>query len=175
MKWLNIFAADGVKSDTMVIRTLLTGLLSMAFIVAFTQKQQINRTDFYAAMASDKLELINDQEKIVKSYGDGSQGFEGALLMKKAGLLGKASEKLSLFKSGHKLLDNAIKMDEANAELRFLRLMIQENAPKVVKYKGNIDADSELIKQHFNQLHPQAQKAVIEYSKKSKILKPGDF
>ncbi len=150
-------------------------MLSVAFIVAFTQKLQINRTDFYAAMASNKLELISDQEKIVKSYGNESQGFEGALLMKKAGLVGKASEKLSLFKSGHKLLDNAIKMDEANAELRFLRLMIQENAPNIVKYKGNIEADKELIQQHFNQLHPQAKKAVIEYSKKSKILKASDF
>jgi hypothetical protein len=57
-----------------------------------------------------KMELVNDQQAIVKASNmTGKQGFEGALLMKKAGLIGKGGEKLSLFKSGHKLLDDAIK------------------------------------------------------------------
>ena len=160
----------------MITRTFFTSLLIMIAGFAWAQKAEINRADFYAAMASDKLEIVNGQQELLRSSDvDNKEAFEGALLMKKAGLVGKASEKLSLFKSGHKLLDNAIKNDATNAELRFLRLMIQEHAPKIVKYKGNIDGDSTVIRQGFHQLHPSIQKAIIDYSKNSKILKPTDF
>ena len=87
----------------------------------------------------------------------------------------KAGDKLSLFKSGHKLLDGAIKKDESNAELRFLRLMVQEHSPGMLHYKGDLDKDSVLIKEKFSELHPGARKAIIQYSKTSKILKPSDF
>jgi hypothetical protein len=160
----------------MIARTVLLGMVFTAATVSFGQNSQIDRNDFYAAMASDKIELIKAQEDAVNSSSiPEKEAFQGALLMKKAGLVGKAGEKLSLFKSGHKLLDKAIKNDGDNAELRFLRLMIQENAPKIVNYRGDITSDSEVIKQKFPQLQPEVQKAVIEYSKKAKALKPSDF
>ena len=160
----------------MIARTVFTVLAVTAITCSYGQKSQFDRQDFYAAMASDKMDLVNDQQAIVKASNmTGKQGFEGALLMKKAGLIGKGGEKLSLFKSGHKLLDDAIKTDTSNAELRFLRLMIQEHAPKMLKYKGNIESDSKLIRQKFHQLQPEVQKAVMDYSEKSNILKPTDF
>jgi hypothetical protein len=160
----------------MIARTVLLVMMLTTAAVSIGQKTQIDRNTFYAAMASDKIELIKAQEEVVKSSSmPGKEAFEGALLMKRAGLVGKAGDKLSLFKSGHKLLDEAIKNDGDNPELRFLRLMIQENAPKILKYKSNISSDSQFIKQQFHQLNPEVQKAVIEYSKQAKTLKPSDF
>ena len=159
-----------------MIRTFLTTLLVALNSFAFGQGTQIDRTGFYDAMGSDKLELvINQQQLIESSVIINREAFEGALMMKKAALVGNPGQKLSLFRSGHKMLDAAIKRDSSNAEFRFLRLMIQEHAPGMLKYKGDIESDSSLIKKGFNQLHPATRKAVIEYSKKSKILKPGDF
>jgi hypothetical protein len=157
----------------MIARTVLVYLFLTVSVFCLAQKGPINRDDFYRAMASDKLELISSQQEIAKSAGD--SGFEGALLMKKAGLMKKTGDKLSLFKSGHKLLDNAIKKDESNAELRFLRLMIQEHAPGILHYKNDIEKDSVIIREGFSQLHPEAKKAILQYSKTSKVLKPSDF
>ena len=157
----------------MIARSVLIGLLVTVSAFCFAQKSTLAREEFYEAMASDKLELVSHQQEIAKSAG--YAGFEGALLMKKAGLVKKAGDKLSLFKSGHKLLDGAIKKDESNAELRFLRLMIQEHSPGRLHYKGDIDKDTALIKEKFSELHPEARKAIIQYSKTSKVLKPSDF
>lgn len=157
----------------MIARTVLVGLFISANAVCFSQKAGLDRSAFYEAMASDNIELVNSQQEIARSSGN--DGFEGALLMKKAGLVQKANAKLSLFKSGHRLLDNAIKKDESNAELRFLRLMIQEHAPKVLNYKSDLTNDSLLIKQRFSQLDSETQKAILRYSKTSKVLKPTDF
>ena len=170
--WFFLHRKHGMR----MIRTFLTTLLVALNSFAFGQGTQIDRTGFYDAMGSDKLELvINQQQLIESSVIINREAFEGALMMKKAALVGNPSQKLSLFRSGHKLLDAAIKRDSSNAEFRFLRLMIQEHAPGMLKYKGDIENDSSLVKKGFNQLHPSTRKAIIEYSKKSKILKPGDF
>ena len=58
---------------------------------------------------------------------------------------------------------------------RFLRLIIQENAPKIVHYKSELKNDSELIIKSFNKLAPVVQQAVRDYSKNSKFLNPSDF
>lgn len=157
----------------MIARSVLISLLVTVYAFCFAQNSTINRDEFYEAMESDKLELVSQQHEIAKTAGDA--GFEGALLMKKAGLVKKAGDKLSLFKSGHKLLDEAIEKDKSNAELRFLRLMVQEHAPGILHYKGDIEKDTLLIKQKFSELHPGTKKAIIHYSKTSKVLKPSDF
>jgi hypothetical protein len=132
----------------------------------------IDRAAFYNAMASEKIEDINNQLTIIKasSHND-KEAFEGALMMRKAGLVAKAKEKLALFKQGRKKLDTAIKKDGDNTEYYFLRLIIQEHAPKALEYRSNIDHDSKLIKANYKDLPQAVQQAIADYSKKSKALK----
>ncbi|MEP6683274.1 MAG: hypothetical protein ABJA35_08440, partial [Parafilimonas sp.] len=58
---------------------------------------------------------------------------------------------------------------------RFLRLIIQEHAPKIVKYNKEIDADASFIKKNYKNLSPDIQKILIDYSQNSKALKQQDF
>ncbi|MEO6729877.1 MAG: hypothetical protein ABIN01_01580 [Ferruginibacter sp.] len=150
------------------------------FPVLFSQgKSPVTKFDksaVYAAMASTDVETVDRIlfELKISSIPE-KAAYEGALLMKKAGLMTKAKEKLSFFKSGRTKLEGAIKTDEGNIEYHFLRLVIQENAPKIVKYKGNLENDRDLLRSSFKKLDPVVQQAVKDYSKKSKYLKPGDF
>jgi hypothetical protein len=91
--------------------------------------------------------------------------------MKKAGLMGKPKDKINLFKAGKTKLEAAIANDKNNTEFRFLRLILQEHAPKIVKYRNNLDEDSKFISTNFDKLSNTLQKLVSAYSKKSKILK----
>lgn len=57
-------------------------------------------------MASSKLDEVDQQLSALKSYsGTEKEASEGALLMKKSGLMNKAKEKLNLFKSGRSKLE----------------------------------------------------------------------
>lgn len=162
----------------MTIRSLVFGLLVLLVNVGFAQKTQFSRTKYYAAMAADNLENLVDLEKILSSgtlKQPNREAFQGALLMKKAGLLSGAREKLNVFKTGHQLLEKEIKNDADNVELRFLRLMIQEHAPKVVRYRDNIEEDRRFITEYFYQLKPEVQQAVLNYSKQFKTLQPSAF
>ncbi len=135
-----------------------------------------DRNAFYNAMSGKSLESINDQLEVLKNSDvSGKQAFEGALMAKKAALLSKPNEKLKSFKAGAGNLEKAISADQENTEYRFLRLMIQEHAPKIVHYNGDKDKDGKFIRDNYSKLSDEMKKIVKNYSKNSKILKPEDL
>lgn len=150
-------------------------LLLLLFVITMqgnSQKTAFDRSVFYKAMASDNLDEIRVQLNIIKDLSiSEKEAYEGALLMKKAGLVTKAKEKLSLFKSGRLKLEASIKRDNKNIEFYFLRLIIQEHAPKIVNYRTELEEDSLLVRTNYKTLSQIVQQAIIEYSKKSKVLK----
>jgi hypothetical protein len=151
---------------------LLTAFLSLGQLAAMRVfAQKMDKAAFYAAMQSGSKE---DIEKELSVLTDNEQGYAGALIIRKAGLP-KAKERLKLFKEGKAKLEAAIANAPDNTELHFLRLSIQEHSPKIVDYKKNLEADKAYVIKHFDQLSPVVQRAVKDYSKDSKILKPIDF
>lgn len=136
---------------------------------AFAQK--MDKAAFYAAMTSGSADEIN---KELDALGDGEQAYAGALIIRKAGLP-KAKERLKLFKQGKAKLEAAITAEPDNTEYRFLRLSIQEHTPKIVKYKADLEADKAFVIKHFAKLSLVVQRAVKDYAKDSKILKPEDL
>ncbi|GAC1594260.1 MAG: hypothetical protein NVS3B8_07890 [Chitinophagaceae bacterium] len=122
------------------------------------------------------MEEINNELAIVRAASINEKGaYEGALLMRKAGLLKKPEEKLKAFKSGRIKLETAILDNNDNGEYRFLRLTIQEHAPRIVKYYKELEKDSQYIQKVFKNLSPAVQKAILDYSKTSKTLRQEDF
>jgi hypothetical protein len=154
-------------------------VVSILFIIhnfIVVNAQHFDKSLFYKAIALEDVDRVDEQLNILKSSSiTGKEAFEGTLLMKKAGLVHNPKKKLSLFKSGHQDLEKAINKDRDNAEFRFLRLLIQENAPGILNYNDDLKKDSEYIRKSFKSLSPVVQDAIRDYSKKSKILNPSDF
>lgn len=145
-------------------------------VLAKPTEQSFDREAYYVIMATGKIDEINDELLMLRTVSiKEKEAYEGALLMRKAGLLKKPEEKLKAFKSGRIKLETALIDNNDNAEYRFLRLTIQEHAPRIVKYYKEQNSDSEYIKQVFKNLSPVLQTAIRNYSKTSKILRPDDF
>jgi hypothetical protein len=132
----------------------------------------LNRQAFYKAMEEDNQGLVKAQlEELKSAPEDLRQAFMGAMLMKRAGLGGTGGTKLQYFKEGHRMLEGAIKKNPDNTEFRFLRLMIQEHAPGVLGYKGNIEKDCAYIRKNYKSLPDELQQTIEDYNKKSRFLK----
>jgi hypothetical protein len=161
--------------------TVKTGFaLCFCFGFLFTRaaavQKKFDRAGFYQAMDTGKLMEIDRQLDIIRSGRfPGDEGFEATLLMKKAGMVKLPAARLNLFKTGHRKLEELIKNDSSDTELRFLRLMIEEHAPGFLGYKADLENDKSYICLHFNKLLPVVQQAVSRYSLKSKILRPADL
>ncbi|HWZ14965.1 MAG TPA: hypothetical protein VNW95_06970 [Mucilaginibacter sp.] len=144
--------------------------------LAGTSVQKFDKAGFYSVMASGDIEAINKELDIVSQVSiTDKQGYEGALLLRKAGLVKKPKDKLSFFKAGRIKLETAILADNENIEFHFLRLAIEEHAPKIVKYKKDIPGDKSLVVKHFKSLPQPVQYAILNYCKNSKVLRKEDL
>ncbi len=151
--------------------------LSLLLFIAFcatraTALKNFDRNTFYTIVKSGTLSAVDDEVAVIQSSGlKDKDAFEGTLLMKKAGLVSKSKDKLDLFKKGRIKLETVIKNNSANAEYRFMRLIIQEHAPKQAKYHDELKTDADFIEKNFRNLSPELQDIIIDYSKQSNTLK----
>jgi hypothetical protein len=146
-------------------------LMVSAIIIRATPTQHsFDKSRYYEVISSENINAVNEELKVIEgSSNPDKDAFEGALLMKKASFV-KGPDKLHLFKSGRSKLENSIKKNMDNTELRFLRVIIQEHAPKIVNYRGDLQNDAQIIQHSFRSLSPVVQKAIADYSKQSKII-----
>lgn len=149
---------------------------SVLFVNATAQQKSFDKPAFYQVMEkAGSEELDNEIKLIAGTTGINKDAYTGALLMKKASLEKGAAKKLNVFKQGHEKLEAVIKKDQQNAEWRFLRLIIQENAPKILKYRSEIKTDAAYIQSSFKGLSADVQSAVMDYRKHSNTLQALNF
>ena len=136
-----------------------------------TVAQKFDKTVFYQVMETKDSLKINQQLNLVQSSAfKEKQAYEGALLLKKAGVIASKKDKLAAFKLGKRKLESALEKDSSNTEYHFLRLMIQENAPKILGYHANLEKDNIYIRKNYKTLSAVLQQAILGYSKQSKTL-----
>jgi hypothetical protein len=146
-------------------------LLSGIAVRARPLFQAFDISGVYFVLASGTVTGIDSELAILQiSSIREKDAYEGALLMRKAGFLSRPKDKLTTFKSGYIKLESALTKDSGNPEYHFLRLMIQEHAPKVVHYDKDKERDSQDVIRSFSRLSIGLQKAILDYSKHSKFL-----
>ena len=153
--------------------TKYTGFLLCLLLIACTgmAQEKFEKAEFYNIMSAGRISAINDELQVLaNSSTPNKEGYEGALLMRKAGLEAVPAVKLKYFKQGRVKLETALMNDKINPEFHFLRLSIEEHAPNIVKYHSDIDADKLIVKSKFKDLPPVVQHAIKEYCKTSKVL-----
>lgn len=75
-------------------------------------------------------------------------------------------KKMSYFKEGKNNLENAVNADPKNIEIRMMRLITQENIPRILGYNQHIKEDREfLIKEYQKAENPVLKNYIKEYLK----------
>ena len=146
-------------------------MTSFVFIKTGFAQTKFEKSVFYDTMASGSLDSVNNELDFIKGAPiNNKEGYEGALLIRKSGLVTPATKRLKLFKEGRIKLETAILSDNENTEFHFLRLAIEEHAPKIVKYHSDIERDKVIVQKNFKNLSASVQRAILNYCKKSKVL-----
>lgn len=160
---------------TRIIFALLL-LFPAVVVLSKSAQQKLDKAAFYEVMDRGNLDEVEKEIDVVNnSSSPDKDGYAGALLMRKADLQKLPAKRLKSFKAGRIKFDTAIAADADNVEFHFLRLAIQEHAPKIVKYNKDIQADKKAIINGFKNLSPAVQHAIVNYTKKSKVLAASDL
>lgn len=151
-------------------------VLATLFLYLASPPLSVDKKEFYEVVSSKSEKTISQYiARLEKVAAKEKEAYKGTLLMTKAGLVSGPRQKLSLFKEGAQKLEAEIKKDPENPEYRFLRIIIQENAPGILGYKDNINDDKAFLVTHYKSMENAVQEAILDYSKNSKVLQKEDF
>jgi len=95
--------------------------------------------------ASKFTEITNEDNKTLVAY-------KGASIIILSKYKKKISDKSKIFKEGANMVEFAITSEPNNIEIRLIRLSIQENAPKILKYNANKKEDRNFLLEHYEEV-----------------------
>ncbi|GAA4775398.1 MULTISPECIES: hypothetical protein [Flavobacterium] len=138
---------------------------------SFIQNPSDVRDQYYAASKSKQnaekfynlLAKYNKDNKTMLAY-------KGAALALKSKYASDRKDKKDLFIEGVTTLESSVKQEPNNAEIRLIRLSVQENTPKFLKYKANIDEDKKMIVSSFEKQSKDLKEYIKTYINQSKIF-----
>ena len=150
-------------------------IIYIAFFLTIVLNPSISEIRDLYTKSSDSEEVakkfFQKLENITKTDDATLVGYKGASLTVIAKHEDKIKEKKAYFKEGALLIEYIIEKNPNNIELRFIRLSIQENSPKVLKYKMNIDEDKLFIYSQLPYVNNKGLKNHIKgYVSKSKAF-----
>lgn len=128
-------------------------LLILSINVVSTDINTVREAYKEAAQDDTKIEAFNKLlTNISKSDNLTLVAYKGAAITLMAKNEKKIKDKKSLVIEGVSYVEYAIKKAPNNIEIRFIRLGIQENTPKILKYKSNIEEDKKFIIKQFKNI-----------------------
>ncbi len=149
--------------------------ISIYFFIICIQNIDLNtiRNNYKSASYDKtKIGLLNSQ--LVEVNKDSSPvllAYKGAAIALKGKYAIKLKNKKHFFIEGISLLEFALEKDPNNIETRFIRLVIQEKSPKLLKYKSNIVEDKHYILLNFKLVKSSdLKKYIIEYVLQSNVF-----
>jgi len=122
----------------------------------------------YELLNTGTLQTINQKIEKLKPSIEKSNIYKcyyGSLISKKSEKIKSPKEKISNFKIGVSFIEESIKNDPKNSELRFLRYLIQVKSPKIVSYKNNIKEDKTFIEK--NKITPKLKDLITNFNLKN--------
>lgn len=111
----------------------------------------------------DVLALYQKLESIVESDEKVLVAYKGASIAMLAKYEKGTKQKTEKFKRGVALVEYAIVEDPDNIEIRFIRLSVQQNSPKVLKYKSNIEVDKNFILSNYSNIRSSGLKNYLKH------------
>ena len=121
-------------------------------------KSKENSNDFYAAMSK-----YTSENFVLLAY-------KGASTTLKAKFSSDLMTKKKMFIEGAKMIEHSVEKDKMNPEIRLVRLSIQENTPKFLKYNLNIEEDKKLIISTFDKQNKSLKDYIKMYVKQSTVF-----
>jgi len=149
------------------MKTLLFLFLS---VIAFQNVTLSEARKAYATANANKQNALNFYNEL-KNYSGNNQtilAYKGAALALQSKYVGTKESKKENFTKGVGYIENAIKAEPNNIEIRMIRLSVQENIPKMLKYKMNINEDKNSILKSYNSQNTEIKQLIKSYSKSSK-------
>ncbi|MFC5875385.1 hypothetical protein SAMN05443633_10646 [Chryseobacterium arachidis] len=140
-----------------------------AFILFFQSGLESLRESYAKANSSNANTeaFINTAEKASGSDAI-VQGYKAAAQIMEAKIT--KNNRKALVKSGATSLEAIIKSNPNNAELRVIRMSVQENIPKIVGYRGSLKDDKAFLLNNYSKQNTALKSYIKRFATQSKTM-----
>lgn len=97
-------------------------------------------------------------------------GYKAAAEILEAKVTTEKNKRKSFVKSGATSLENVIKNNPNNIELRVIRMSVQENIPKIVGYSRNLKEDKTFIVKNYSKQNAALKSYIKKFAAQSKTM-----
>lgn len=127
-------------------------LIAFIHIILFFQSTNLTVPDFIKEYdtLSNKKEELKYIDKYQGSNNINIRAYVVSLKMKQAEYKFLPWSKLKIFNSEKRNIENLISKNPNNIHLRYIRLVIQENLPRILNYHSHIKEDKKFLKGMLN-------------------------
>jgi hypothetical protein len=140
-----------------------------AFVFLFQSDLETLRNSYAKANESNSntQNFIDTAEK--QSGSDAvTVGYKAAAKIMEAKIA--KSNRKSLVKTGATSLEAVIKSNPNNAELRLIRMSVQENIPKIVGYRGSLKDDKAFLLNNYSKQNTALKGYIKRFATQSKTM-----
>lgn len=137
------------------MRFFLATLLLNLCLIGIAQPDNIRYSYLNARNADGIKNFLTLSEKL-NLYVPAEKAYRGVALAMYADIADGVYAKLDYFNRGKDLLEASILEQPQNAEIRFLRLTVQAEAPFMLGYSSSIEQDVDLVYNAFSSKQIQA-------------------
>lgn len=127
--------------------------------------------------AYSKANLSNEGAKIFIAIAEKKTssdpvvtGYKAAAEILEAKVTTQKNKRKSFVKSGATSLENVIKNNPNNIELRVIRMSVQENIPKIVGYSRNLKEDKTFIVKNYSKQNAALKSYIKKFAAQSKTM-----
>lgn len=144
------------------MKTILSIFIVSAFFLS-SNLDTIRTAYFSGQMDEQEAEDFNSLMNKTEVNSPTLKAYKGASLALNAKHGKGIKQKKEFFEQAVALLEEAVQTEPNNSEIRLIRLSVQENSPRIVKYKTNMDEDKALVLESFQSQSAEVKKCIKDY------------
>lgn len=145
-----------MKIAVLLILLFLHGDLLAQSIDLYAIRKDFNKGVKDEALCTRYHNMLTDQAKTPVE-----KGYRAAFHMFMATHTANPIKKMSYFRQGKNMLEDVIKSNPQDTELRFIRLCIQYHTPRYLGYRGEIDEDKQYMLDNLYKMDDARTKRLI--------------
>lgn len=150
---------------------LLFSFLAGLFLIFQTSDLEALRKSYSKANLSNDnarnfialAEKKSSSDPVISAYKSASKILEAKVTTEK-------NKRKSFVKSGATGLENTIASNPNNAELRVIRMSVQENLPKIVGYSKNLKEDKDFLLNNYSKQNQDLKNYIKQFAEQSKTM-----
>lgn len=122
-----------------------------------------NQSNENAKNFIELAEKKNSSDVMISAYKAAAKVMEAKVTTEK-------NKRKSFVKSGATSLESLIKSNPNNAELRVIRMSVQENIPKIVGYNKNLKEDKSFLISNYSKQNAALKSYIKQFAAQSKTI-----